>query len=235
MHKNGAKGKKIKITVDEIRKKTSKKTKMDWYQSKLRNVSPYFTWFFLHIGISANQATIISIFPIIVGSFFFLFENPLYWILAWVIMQFYPIIDCADGEIARYKDNVTKLGLVLDEFLHPPINGLVLVFATFGLYFIYQSFYIFVFGFSALFFMFLNRLVNLSFRVKSKLISKANQKGIYGYRLPLGGLIHAFIIPSILDIFFSNFRLLFLVLLGIGIPVVFIKNIVSSYKSTRKN
>lgn len=221
-----------KITIEKIKTKTAKKKKVGWYQTKLRNISPYFTWLFLKAGVSANQATVMSVIFAIIGALFFLFKNPAYWILAWVIMQLYPIIDCVDGEIARYKRGFkyTKIGIKFDEFMHPVVNGIVLIFATFGLYFIYQSFYIFVFGFVAVFFMFLNRLVNVSFQAENKLTSKTIQKTIHGDKYPLGGLVHIFLVPSLLDTFFSNFRLLFLILLGISFPLLFIQNMTTSYK-----
>lgn len=218
---------KNKITIEKIKHKTAKKKKVDWYQTKLRNISPYFTWMFLKADISANWVTIMSVLFVALGAVLFLFENPAYWMLAWLIMQLYPILDCVDGEIARFKRGFkyTKLGMSLDEFMHPVVNGIVLVFATFGLYSIYQNFYIFVFGFVALFFMFLNRLVNISILAEKKPASST-----YSSKYPLGGLVHIFIVPSILDVPFSNFRLLFLLLLGVGFPLLFIQNIITSYK-----
>lgn len=218
-----------KITIKKIREKTGKNKRMDWYQKKLRNISPYFTWFFLHAGISADQVTLLSILPVIFGSFLLLFKNPLYWILGWVIMQLYCIIDCADGEVARYKNNSTKFGLVVDEFLHPVVNVIVLIFVMFGLFFMYKSFYVFIFGVSAIVFILLNRLLKLSFSFeKNSILSKH----IGGGKIPLGGLIHVFLIASILDTFSYNFRLLFLILIGIISPLVFVQNMINEYKSS---
>ena len=216
-----------KITIEKIKSKTAKKKKVDWYQEWLRNISPYFTWVFLKFGISANVVTVLSVLSVWLGAALFLFENPAYWLLAWLIMQLYPILDCVDGEIVRFKRGFkyTKLGMSLDEFMHPVVNGIILMFATFGLYFIYQSFYIFVLGFAALFCMFLNRLVNVSIIAEKKLTSSTHSN-----KYPLGGLVHIFLVPSLLDMFFSDFRLLFLILISAGFLVLFMRNIITSYR-----
>ena len=217
-----------KITIEKIKNKVGKNKHMDWYQKKLRYISPYFTWVFLHLGLSANQVTILSFLPVILGSIFILFKNPIYWILAWAIMQLYCIIDCSDGEVARYKNNMTKFGFIFDEFLHPVANLLVLIFATFSLYFIYRSLYVFIFGVSAILFILLNRLLKLSFSGKD---SSFQQKHVGGGKIPLGGLIHAILITAVLDLFFFNFRLLFLILIGSVSPLIFVRNTSNLYKS----
>lgn len=216
---------KDKITIKKILDKAAKHSKMDWYQKIIRKISPYFTFTFLTLGISANQVTLISLIPIITGASLFVLSNPFYWVLGWVIMQLYCVIDCSDGEVARYNNNVSNFGIAFDEFLHPIVNSIVLIAATVGLYLMYQESYVIIFGGFAVFFTLLNRIVRISFSTK--------KVGIGGGRLPLGGLIHAFLIPSLLDMYFSGFRLLFLLLLGLLIPLLFLRNLINSYRTLR--
>jgi phosphatidylglycerophosphate synthase len=216
------------ITIENIKKmKIKREKKFDWYnEAILRKISPYFDWLFLHIGLSGNQITFLSIVPVIIGSSLFLFSSPFYWILGWAVMQLYPILDCCDGEVARYKNQLTKFGYVMDEFLHPVSNAVVLAFATFGLFLIYRNLYIFIFGISAILFTLTNRILKLSFTIKKNIT-------LAGKRFPFGGLTHLFLIPAILDVFFSDFRFLSLVLFGIIAPLIFLRNTVNIYKENK--
>jgi len=226
MKKNAAK-EDNKITIEKIKKLAGKNKRMDWYQRWIRSISPYFTWIFLHLGLNANQVTLLSIIPVILGSSFLLNKDPLYWLVGWAIMQFYCIMDCSDGEVARYKNNLTKFGFVFDEFLHPIANVLVLTFAMFGLFYMYQNLYVFVLGVSSIVFILLNRLLKLSFSFRDNAVS---QKTVGGGKVPLGGLIHVILVAALLDVFFSGFRLLFLVLIGAAAPLVFARNLIREYR-----
>lgn len=221
--------KKIKsqsITIENI-KKIKREKRFDWYnEAILRKISPYFDWFFLRIGLGGNQITFLSVLPIIIGSSLFLFSNPFYWILGWAVMQLYAILDCCDGEVARFKNEMSKFGATMDEFLHPVLNGVVLAFATFGLFLIYGNLYVFIFGISAIIFTLVNRILKMSFEIKKNITAG-------GIKFPFGGLSHIFLIPAILDVFFSDVRFLALAFLGIIAPLIFLRNVVNIYRENK--
>lgn len=226
--KRAAAKKEDKITIEKIKGVIPKNKRMDWYQRRIRVVSPYFTWLFLRIGLNANQVTLLSILPVVFGSFLLLSKDPLYWILAWAIMQLYCIMDCSDGEVARYRNELTEFGFVVDEFLHPISNVLVLTFAMFGLFFAYQNFYALAFGLSAIIFTLFNRLLKLSFSVRDKDIL---QKHVGGGKVQLGGLTHIIPVMAVLEVVRPDSGFLILGMIGIITPMVFLRNLVRAYES----
>jgi len=88
---------------------------MGWFPKHVtRRISIYFTKPCLKMGISANQATIISLAFTIVGGVFFILPDPRWWLLGALLCYGFSIFDCVDGEIARYKKTSSIFGAVLD-------------------------------------------------------------------------------------------------------------------------
>jgi len=74
----------------------------------------YVTWFFLRLNISANQATYISII-IGLGSCIFLALGSYVLKLAGVLLAvLYLLLDCVDGNIARYRKLSSPFGKFID-------------------------------------------------------------------------------------------------------------------------
>lgn len=69
-----------------------------------RSISIYITWILIHTPITANQVTVLSVSVTVSGSLFYIVKNPVYWILGFFIIQFSMILDCSDGEVARYRN-----------------------------------------------------------------------------------------------------------------------------------
>ena len=91
----------------------------------LRDLSPYVTWLFLKTSISANGVTAIMI---LVGwSTAAALLIPGIWgaLLALVLGQLQMLIDCCDGEVARWRKTSSPAGVFLDKVGHYSTEALI--------------------------------------------------------------------------------------------------------------
>ena len=95
------------------RQKEDKETVWVYYVT--RKISFWITPFFLKLGISANQASFITIITGIVAAILIMIGD--YWIVlaGAILMQFWLILDSIDGNIARYRKTFTSFGKFLEE------------------------------------------------------------------------------------------------------------------------
>ena len=105
----------ISQPVSVTGRSTSEHWVADLYQRKL---SPYLTRIFLRTSISANGVTWLMI---IVGGLI----GPALLIQGWVgiaialfLSQLQMLIDCCDGEVARWRDTKSPMGIFLDKLGH---------------------------------------------------------------------------------------------------------------------
>ena len=83
----------------------------------LRNLSPYITRIMLRAGLSANSVTALMIFIGLLGVWSFALSGPLAYIgVAGV--QIYLLLDCVDGEVARFRGTQSAKGIYLDRWGH---------------------------------------------------------------------------------------------------------------------
>lgn len=130
---------------------------MNWFDRKiLRRISIYITKLCLNISISANQVTLIDFIMVVAAGVFFTFANPAYWLLGILFFFLYLIIDCVDGEVARY--NVAKndeppspfgVGAILGGIVDWVTWPYLLACMAFGIYSAVDNVIVFVFGFLA--------------------------------------------------------------------------------------
>lgn len=80
----------------------------------LRKISKLLTWVAVRIGISPNQITIASLFIGLYAAYMFAQGTKSGLIIGAVAMQLSIIVDCVDGEIARYTRKFSNLGAWLD-------------------------------------------------------------------------------------------------------------------------
>lgn len=91
----------------------------------LRNLSPYLTWILLKTRISANGVTGLMI---LVGwSTAFALLIPGVWgaLLALVLCQLQMLVDCCDGEVARWRGTSSPAGVFLDKVGHYTTEALI--------------------------------------------------------------------------------------------------------------
>jgi phosphatidylglycerophosphate synthase len=84
----------------------------------MRRVSPYFSWIFIRIGFSPNQLTYLMILcGVLAGAV--VTRTGLGWaVLAALLVQAYLLLDCSDGEVARFRKRTSVTGVYLDRIGH---------------------------------------------------------------------------------------------------------------------
>lgn len=109
-----------KVSIKDIRatyskdKMVSERRNKVWLYYTGRLPSFYMTWLFLHLNISANQATYISL-VIGFGSCIFLALGSYTLKLAGALLaSLYLLLDCVDGNIARYTKSTSPFGKFID-------------------------------------------------------------------------------------------------------------------------
>ena len=208
-----------------------------------RRISIRFTWLYLILGLSANQATLTSLLLGITAGIFFTRPQPLYWFIGLLVLYLSLISDNVDGEIARYRKQSSSEGTYFDIMVTYFLLPYILACMSFGLYFIIQGLEVFIAGFLAVIGMGLvpvhQPLVRL-LRYEKKLPYIApktvagKQYGIinHAYKLakailiiPSLKFIPQFLLATILDCFIEPFhiasfvvnaRLLYLVIFAVG-------------------
>jgi len=209
-------------SIEVLRKKTKKKYNDDSrYDTLLRKISIYITWAFLHTTITANQVTILSAIIGVIGSFFFLASDPIYWIIGFLFLQLFRLLDVVDGEVARSRGTESEFGEYLDTLLHPIIDFFIFSCIAFGLYFIYNNLFVLGLGLLVAF----SKIGFSRIKIKkSSNESKKNDNIVVKVSSEIGSYFQFVIIPSILDLILNSsyFRLLFVIISGIFFPLIFI-------------
>jgi phosphatidylglycerophosphate synthase len=89
----------------------------------MRALSPYFSWLFLRIGFSPNQLTYLMIVCGVLGGV--AVALPLSGTAGLIgagagvlLIQAYLLLDCSDGEVARYSGKTSITGVYLDRLGH---------------------------------------------------------------------------------------------------------------------
>lgn len=106
-----------------------------WLYLILRRPSFYLTWIFLKMGISANQTTFLSAIVGLIGCVFLGFGD--YWIKIGgvVLMNFCFILDCVDGNIARYRKLFSPFGEFIDALVGYVITAFLFMSLGVGVFF----------------------------------------------------------------------------------------------------
>ncbi len=86
-----------------------------WVKLWVRKLSFLFTYFFINLGFSPNEVSILSIFITLLACA--LFMVPAKWavITAVVLINFWLVLDCVDGNIARCLNKKTAYGEFVDD------------------------------------------------------------------------------------------------------------------------
>lgn len=99
-----------------------------------RHFSIYVTWLFVKLNISANQASLLMILTGLAAIA--LFIPHLLWlnIIGLFMIIFTEVLDCVDGEVARWTKKSSLKGLYLDVVNHVLCNAALLVISILHLY-----------------------------------------------------------------------------------------------------
>ena len=91
----------------------------------LRDVSPYLTWMLLKTSISANGVTGLMILVGWSTALSLLIPGIAGASLALVLGQLQMLVDCSDGEVARWRDQKSPAGIFLDKVGHYSTEALI--------------------------------------------------------------------------------------------------------------
>jgi phosphatidylglycerophosphate synthase len=80
----------------------------------LRRLSKPLTWLAVKIGVTPNQVTIASFAVGLLAAYFFAQGDTLSLVVGALLLQLSIVVDCVDGELARYTRQFSELGAWLD-------------------------------------------------------------------------------------------------------------------------
>lgn len=121
---------KLDLSLENIRKVSQGHLKTKWLT---RYISIYITKLFLHLKISANQATLIDLLCGIIGLVTLSFGGDFYILLGSFFLVFFVIFDDVDGELARFNKTVSLKSYYLEGLCHPIMHPLKFLFLGLGL------------------------------------------------------------------------------------------------------
>lgn len=92
-----------------------------------RRVSIYVTWALVRIGLSANAITVLMALIGAAGAALFAFRNLWAPITGVALIQLYLVLDCSDGEVARWRGTTGAKGIFLDRLGHYVVEATLFV------------------------------------------------------------------------------------------------------------
>lgn len=95
-----------------------------WY---MRRISVYATWLLVRTGWSANAVTGLMIVVGVVGAAVASFSGLLSAVCGALLIQAYLLLDCSDGEVARWRETQSMTGVYLDRLAHYLVEASLLV------------------------------------------------------------------------------------------------------------
>lgn len=114
-----------------------------------RKISIYFTKLFLYTRITANQATLINTMVGIIATIFLAIGPNWYPIVGALLLRLWSILDCTDGEIARYRKTFGVTGEYIDRLNNTIVEPLIFMALTFRIYNTFYGSLVFIVGFFA--------------------------------------------------------------------------------------
>lgn len=118
-----------------------------FYIKFLRFFSIYFVKLGIMLNMTPNQMTFVSMILAIIAGILFSFADPIYWMVGCLLLILFSIVDCADGELARYLKRRSPIGRYFDLWVHGVESSSVFTGVTFGLYKTINNPFVFVLGF----------------------------------------------------------------------------------------
>lgn len=103
----------LRYIIDSLPAKKNSKSSL-WVKLIVRKLSFIFTYLFINIGFSPWAASVFSVIVAIAGSILMMIPNYLCVVIGMVLVQFWLILDCVDGNIARCKKQSSEMGSFID-------------------------------------------------------------------------------------------------------------------------
>jgi len=133
--------------VIELKKICRKKVETVWYAKYMvRPFSIYITKILLYTSITANQVSLIGMTLGICGAFAIGYGTIQSGFVGVMLLQFSYLLDCIDGEIARYYKQSSVNGIFIDFLGHRIVIPLIFLGAAFMIYMNSQNLYMLIIG-----------------------------------------------------------------------------------------
>lgn len=118
----------LKQIVDSLPKKKNSRSSL-WVQLVVRKLSFLVTYVFINLGLTANTTSVISVFVAAASCLFLCIDSFACRLIGALLINFWLILDCVDGNIAR----CTKKSSYMGEF-YDAIGGYsAIAFSTIGI------------------------------------------------------------------------------------------------------
>lgn len=105
-----------------------------WGRFVLREGSYYPTWLFLKLGISANLVTSLGFLIACVGCLLIAFGSHIGMIVGALLVNFWALVDYADGQVARWNNSASNYGRFLDNLADTGIAALLFISLGVGVF-----------------------------------------------------------------------------------------------------
>lgn len=124
----------LKEIIRSLPEKKNSKSSL-WVKLVVRKISFLITYLLINVGCSAWGASIISVLVAIAGSFCFVVDNTFCRIIGVCLIEFWLVLDCVDGNIARVKKTSSEMGDFIDALSGYYVTGLVYFFVGIAAYY----------------------------------------------------------------------------------------------------
>lgn len=104
----------LKNIIDSLPQKKNSNSSL-WVKVVVRKLSFIFTYFFINMGFSANAVSCLSIVVAVTACTFYMINENWALVLAIVLINFWLVLDCVDGNIARCLKRKTVFGEFVDD------------------------------------------------------------------------------------------------------------------------
>lgn len=104
----------FKQIIQSLPKKKNSNSSL-WVKIVIRKISFLFTYIFINLGFSANAVSVLSIFTAVAACVCYSIPNNITMIIGIVLVNFWLLLDCVDGNIARCHKKKNVYGEFVDD------------------------------------------------------------------------------------------------------------------------
>lgn len=98
-----------------------------WVHPFSTRISSWFTWIFVNLGSSANQVTLLCAFTGVASALILLIDAFPFVIISFILFRLHILLDVVDGEVARYRNQISRFGSYWDQLMHVGVYPLILM------------------------------------------------------------------------------------------------------------
>lgn len=103
-----------------------------WVHPFSGRVSSWVTWIFVNLGMSANQVTQLCALAGVASALVLAFDSFPFVIASFILFRLHVLFDVADGEVARYRSQISRFGSYWDQLMHVAVYPLILMSLVVG-------------------------------------------------------------------------------------------------------